>query len=92
MTPELDPIPAWQTRSFWLTLLTAAQLLAAQVGWTFDAGRIVELIMQALPLVTLALAYRERMNPTRRVTLLPPRTPPAQTPPAQAPSGFRSLR
>lgn len=66
--PTLPPLPIWQARSFWLALTTAAALVANVFGVDFDENLLAERILNVVPLVTFALAYRERLNPSRRLT------------------------
>ncbi|QDL92559.1 hypothetical protein FDP22_12660 [Paroceanicella profunda] len=70
MADTLPPIPIWQTRSFWYAVATLAAVLARTFFQTeLDANRLADTVMAILPLFTGALAYRERMNPKRRVVI-----------------------
>lgn len=64
MTGEIE---FWRTRSFWLLIATAVSILARQFGLDLDEGALADIALQVVPLVTMALAYRERMNPKKRV-------------------------
>jgi hypothetical protein len=66
--PTLPAMPIWQARSFWLALTTAAALVANIFGVDFDENLLAERVLNVVPLVTFALAYRERLNPSRRLT------------------------
>lgn len=72
----LAPMPFWQARSFWLTLVTilvtvfgapATDLIAA-LGFA-DVTQAVDWIMATLPVVTALWAWLERRAPTRRLVL-----------------------
>lgn len=64
-----DEIEIWKTRSFWLSLATAAAVIAQLFGVTIDADGIADTAVDLVPLITLALAYRERMSPKKRVVI-----------------------
>lgn len=64
-----DEIEIWQTRSFWFALTSAAAIVANVFGVELDAGGLADTLFELVPLITIALAYRERMNPKKRVVL-----------------------
>ncbi|PZQ49775.1 MAG: hypothetical protein DI556_09905 [Rhodovulum sulfidophilum] len=78
LTPEeeLEPLPWWQARSTWLMafgVLAALIRLANAFGWAplglteFDAEGATSAVMELLAPVLLFLAYRERLNPRRKI-------------------------
>lgn len=71
-TPDLPPLPFWQARSWWMTLMAvvAPLLSLAGVNWPWVADpATVDVIMQIVGGIAAALAWRERLNPHRRLTL-----------------------
>lgn len=62
-------IEIWKTRSFWFAVATAAGMIANMLGHDLDAGVWADRLFALVPLVTLALAYRERMRPTKNVVI-----------------------
>jgi len=69
MRDKLPPLPMWQARSFWLGLATLAAIIARPLGLDMDAHEWADTMMDLVPLVTMLLAYQQRMNPKRRLVL-----------------------
>jgi hypothetical protein len=67
--PLTEEIAIWQTRSFWFAATTAVAVIAKIAGFEIDANYLADAAFNMLPLVTLALAYRERMAPKKKVVL-----------------------
>ena len=70
-SPALAPMPIWQARSFWLAVFTLAGFLLPMAGldMPFEPGGGADKVLEILPYVTGLLAYRERLDPQRRLTL-----------------------
>lgn len=69
-TTTLPPIPFWETRSFWLALATAAQVIAPRFGVEITSpGTVADTIVAILPAITGIWAYIERAAPQRSVVL-----------------------
>ena len=66
----LPPMPFWQARSFWLTLLAVAAPILAALGidwpWVSDPAT-VDAIMQIVAAISAALAWRERLRPNYKL-------------------------
>lgn len=82
LTPdeELAPLPWWRARSTWLMffgVLAAMIRLANAFGYAplglteFDAEGATSAVMEMLGPVLLFLAYRERLNPRRKIAFAP---------------------
>jgi hypothetical protein len=71
-TADLPPLPFWQARSWWLTLLAVLAPILSLLGldwpWVNDPAT-VDTIMQIVAGIAAALAWRERLNPHRRLAL-----------------------
>ena len=71
-TTDLPPLPAWQARSFWLTVMafvgSVMPLLGIDWPWVNDPAT-VDTIMQIVSGVAAVLAWRERVNPHRRLVI-----------------------
>ena len=65
--PDLPELPVWQARSFWFAVATAIGIIANWIGYAFDVVLWTDRFMALLPLVTLALTFRERLSPKRRL-------------------------
>lgn len=81
----LPPLPAWQARSFWLTLTGAALQIAALahvdvLGFLGVEGQdqLVDVIMQAVAVVAFVWAWFERRQPQKQLSFaaLPKAAPP----------------
>lgn len=72
MSEQLPALPFWQARSFWLTFLAVLAPLLSALGldwpWVTDPATI-DAIMQIVGAVSAVLAWRERLNPGRRLSL-----------------------
>jgi hypothetical protein len=72
MPDQLPSLPFWQARSWWMTLLAVIAPLLSLIGidwpWVSDPAT-VDVIMQVVGGVAAALAWRERLNPHKRLTL-----------------------
>jgi hypothetical protein len=72
MQDDLPPLPFWQARSWWLTLLAVVAPILSLLGldwpWVSDP-ETVDTIMQIVAGIAAALAWRERLNPHRRLAL-----------------------
>jgi len=72
MTDDLPPLPFYLARSWWMTLLAVIAPLLSLIGidwpWVSDPAT-VDVIMQVVGGVAAALAWRERLNPHKRLTL-----------------------
>lgn len=79
----LPVMPAWQARSFWLTLVGSVLTIAATLNFDLlgmigveSETALVDLIMQAVGLIAFVWAWFERKTPTRQLSLSPkPRHP-----------------
>lgn len=72
MNPELPSLPFWQARSWWLTLFAVVAPILSLLGldwpWVSDPAT-VDVVMQVVGGIAAALAWRERVNPARRLTV-----------------------
>jgi len=70
-SPALAPMPVWHARSFWLAVFTLAGFLLPMAGldMPIEPGGAADRVLEILPYVTGLLAYRERLDPQRRLTL-----------------------
>ena len=72
MPDSLPALPFWQARSWWLTLFAVVapilSLLGLEWHWVSDPAT-VDVIMQIVGGISAALAWRERVNPARRLTI-----------------------
>ncbi len=70
MPNDLPPLPFWQARSWWLTLIAVLTPVLALLGldwpWVTDPDT-PDAVMQVVGGVAAALAWRERVNPRRRL-------------------------
>lgn len=72
----LPPLPAWQARSFWLTLVGAAAQVAVLTNFDlfgfFGVGgqeQLVDAIMQIVAVVAMIWAWFERKAPSYKLSL-----------------------
>ncbi|PIE10060.1 MAG: hypothetical protein CSA72_10630 [Rhodobacterales bacterium] len=73
MNVQLPPLSIFAARSFWLLIATLLGVIAQALGW--DVGAPDDLADALLPFGTAFLgflAYRERLNPKRSLTLTGP--------------------
>jgi len=72
MSEQLPALPFWQARSFWLTLFAVLAPVLSAFGidwpWVTDPATI-DAVMQIVGAVAAVLAWRERINPARRLSL-----------------------
>lgn len=69
--PDVRPkLPAWQARSFWLTLFTVLTPLAGAAGLDLPGllgarspGAAADTVVQLLPMLTAIWAWSERRRP-----------------------------
>lgn len=71
--PDLPEMPVWQARSFWFAVATAIGIILNALGYAFDVSLWTDRLMALVPLITLALTYRERLSPTVRLVWRRPR-------------------
>lgn len=70
---ELPPLELWKARSFWFSVATVLGLLAKLFGGDLNVSEWADTLFALVPLVTLLLAYRERLNPKRRLVMTMPK-------------------
>lgn len=72
MSEQLPPLPFYLARSWWMTLLAVVAPILSLLGinwpWVTDPAT-VDVIMQIVGGISAALAWRERLNPQRRLTI-----------------------
>lgn len=72
MSSNLPPLPFWQARSWWLTFFAVLAPILSLLGinwpWVSDPST-VDTVMQVVGAISTALAWRERLDPKRRLTL-----------------------
>ena len=73
MSEQLPSLPFWQARSWWMTLLAVIAPVLSLLGinwpWVTDPAT-VDVIMQAVGGIAALFAWRERLNPSKRLTIL----------------------
>lgn len=69
-TLTLPPLPFWQAKSWWYTVFAVLGPVLSLFGinwpWVSDPAT-VDVIMQIVGAVATGLAWRERLNPMRRL-------------------------
>lgn len=72
MSEQLPPLPFYLARSWWMTVLAVVAPILSLLGinwpWVTDPAT-VDVIMQIVGGISAALAWRERLNPQRRLTI-----------------------
>ena len=70
-SPTLAPMPIWQARQREQRQPEASGMLLPMAGleMPFEPGGAADKVLEILPYVTGLLAYRERLDPERRLTL-----------------------
>ena len=79
LDPPLDPLSIFAARSFWLIVgsllcgaLKARNIDLASFLGVPDAAGVVDLVMPLVQVLGPMLAWRERLNPGRRLVVLGP--------------------
>lgn len=68
----LPPLSIFAARSFWLMAASLICLAAQYFGYDFGApDEMADKLLTASTAITALLAYRERLNPKRSLTVTP---------------------
>ena len=66
---SMTPIAFWKTRSFWALVVAIVAPIIAPDLESEAQSQIVDFVVSVIPVAAMAVAYWQRMNPSRSIGL-----------------------